>query len=680
MKKILGSALAVFSIVLTALPVNGGLRLGAAGAVKAAAGKLDKKTAPSAPVSAPAAAPDAQAPSVPADLAAVAVSSNQINLRWAASTDNVGVTNYKVYRNAAASPTATPTGAAYGDAGLSASTAYSYAVSACDAAGNCSVQSAAVSTTTLAAAPTVPAGVAAVAVSSSQINLTWTASTDVAGVTNYKVYRNAVQAAAPAGTAYSDVGLASSTVYSYAVSACYAALCSAQSAPVSTKTLALIDTQAPTVPTGLAAAAVGSSRIKLSWTAATDNVGVANYIVYRNAVQAAAPAGASYTDSGLAASTVYSYTVSACDAAGNCSAASSAAGATTDFSPKWTFATGNAVYSSPAIAADGTVYVGSDDGNLYAVNPNGSQKWMYAANFPVTSSPAIGADGTIYVGLGTALYAINPADGTPKWSYATAGAVLSSPASSTTAGGANGPIYVGSDDGNLWAFNPDGSLLWASAAGGAVLSSPAIGADGTIFVGSYDKNLYAINPADGSKKWVSATGGLIFSSPAIGADGTIYAGSDDGNLYAVNPANGVKKWTFVTAESVHGSPAISANGATVYVGSDGGNLYAVNSADGSRAWAFPAVDGVYSSPAVGADGTIYVGGDNGTLYAVNPNGTQKWAFATADPMESSPAIGSDGTVYAGGFDGNLYAVPGTTPLAVSAWPKFHRDLRNSGLH
>ncbi|HAH31546.1 MAG TPA: hypothetical protein DCL44_04450 [Elusimicrobia bacterium] len=88
---------------------------------------------------------DAQAPSVPTNLAAVAVSSNQINLSWAASYDNIGVTSYKIYRNGGGTPIATPTGTAYSDTGLTPSTTYSYTVSACDAAGNCSAQSSAAS-------------------------------------------------------------------------------------------------------------------------------------------------------------------------------------------------------------------------------------------------------------------------------------------------------------------------------------------------------------------------------------------------------------------------------------------------------------------------------------------------------------------------------------------------------
>ncbi|ACT04144.1 fibronectin type III domain-containing protein [Paenibacillus sp. JDR-2] len=89
------------------------------------------------------------------------------------------------------------------------------------------------------------------------------------------------------------------------------------------------DTTAPTAPSNAAATAVSGSQINLSWTASTDNAGVTGYNVYRNGVLAGTASGTSYSDTGLSASTSYSYTVKAKDAAGNESAASSTVSATT---------------------------------------------------------------------------------------------------------------------------------------------------------------------------------------------------------------------------------------------------------------------------------------------------------------------------------------------------------------
>jgi outer membrane protein assembly factor BamB len=336
---------------------------------------------------------------------------------------------------------------------------------------------------------------------------------------------------------------------------------------------------------------------------------------------------------------------------------------------KWSFIAGWPVYpvhSSPAIGADGTIYVGSWDGKLYAINSDGSQSWNFTTGYTIDSSPAIGADGTIYVGSHDKLYAINP-DGSHSWNF-TKGwplySVLSSPAI-----GANGTIYVGSYvglDHSLYAINPDGSESWNFTTGYAIFpvwSSPAIGANGTIYVGSNSK-LYAINP-DGSQSWNFTTGSWVASSPAIGANGTIYVGSDDSKLYAINP-DGSHSWNFTTGGWVRSSPAIGANG-TIYVGSGDGKLYAINP-DGSHSWDFNAGWPVYpvdSSPAIGADGTIYVGSDDGNLYAINPDGSPSWNFTIGSVVRSSPAIGADGTIYVGSGDGKLYAIAGLYFLTIA---------------
>jgi chitodextrinase len=188
-----------------------------------------------APISA---TPDTQPPTAPANLVASAVSGSQINLNWAASTDTVGVTGYLVQRSTGAGSTnfiqiATPTGTNYSDSGLAANSTYSYRVQATDAAGNLSGYSSVASVTTLVSdttTPTVPSGLTATAVNSSQINLSWTASTDNVGVTGYLVQRslgagstNFVQMATPTGTNYNDTGLTAATTYNYWVQAMDAA-------------------------------------------------------------------------------------------------------------------------------------------------------------------------------------------------------------------------------------------------------------------------------------------------------------------------------------------------------------------------------------------------------------------------------------------------------------------------
>jgi len=315
---------------------------------------------------------------------------------------------------------------------------------------------------------------------------------------------------------------------------------------------------------------------------------------------------------------------------------------------KWKYETGNTiVYSSPVIGRDGTIYIGSFDGYLYAIHSDGTLKWRYSTGDQINSPPAIGPDGTIYVGSrDNYLYAVNP-DGTLKWRYQTGGDVDSSPAI-----GPDGTIYVGSDDYYLYAINSNGTLKWRYQTGGEVLSVPAVDSNGTIYVGSKDGYLYAIN-SDGTLKWHYHTGGQVNSTPAVGSDVTIYVGSRDNYLYAVNP-DGTLKWRYQTGGDVDSSPAIGPDG-TIYVGSCDGYLYAINP-NGTLKWGYETGNIIVSSPAVDVNGTIYVGSEDNYLYAVNPDGTLKWRYQTGGYIISSPAIGSDGTIYVGCYDHSLYAI------------------------
>ena len=289
------------------------------------------------------AVPDTTAPTIPTNLNAVVASPSRIDLSWIASTDDVGVAGYQVFRNGV--QVATATVPAHINNGLSASTTYTYKVAAFDAAGNVSGQSSAISATTLAtplsdtAAPTIPTGLVASAISASRIDLSWNVSADMAsgsepvsGLAGYKVYRNGVQIATTSSTSYSNTGLDAFTTYNYTVAAYdLAGNTSVQSSVVSATTLALpsSDVSAPSVPANLSAVALSDSRIDLAWSASSDNVGVAGYKIYRNGSFLTTTGATSFSDTGLSASTAYYYIVAAYDAAGNVSVQSNQVSATT---------------------------------------------------------------------------------------------------------------------------------------------------------------------------------------------------------------------------------------------------------------------------------------------------------------------------------------------------------------
>ena len=169
--------------------------------------------------------PDRSPPSVPAGLHSSGQSMNSIVLAWTASQDNVGVAGYEVYRNGGL--IANVVLPSYTDVGLSPATSYTYRVRAFDTSDNASGDSNTMTVATAVlpdtTAPSVPSGVGATGTSPSEIDVSWTASTDNVGVTSYQVYRDGVQVADVVGTGFTDQGLAASTPYTYEVRASDAA-------------------------------------------------------------------------------------------------------------------------------------------------------------------------------------------------------------------------------------------------------------------------------------------------------------------------------------------------------------------------------------------------------------------------------------------------------------------------
>ena len=281
---------------------------------------------------------DKTPPSTPAGLVATAVSSSRIDLSWSPSTDNVAVTDYRVFRNGAL--LASSGGAStYQDSSLTPATSFVYTVQALDAAGNASAQSPQASATTPAALdtipPSTPTNLAGSAVSATQINLSWSPSTDNDGVAGYRLYRNGAVAITLASNTYQDSGLSPATAYTYRVDAVDATgNASGQSAALTVSTPSAPDTTAPTTPNGLTASAVSDTKINLGWAPSTDNVGVSGYRVIRNGSLLITLASVTtYQDTGLQPATTYTYRVQALDAAGNVSAQSTAASATTQATP-----------------------------------------------------------------------------------------------------------------------------------------------------------------------------------------------------------------------------------------------------------------------------------------------------------------------------------------------------------
>lgn len=273
---------------------------------------------------------DTVPPSVPTGLTASAITVNSFTLSWTASTDNVGVTGYEVFRGTASLGTVSAPALTLDVTGLAPNTTYAMKVRARDAAGRWSAFSAVLSFKTLAdtAPPAIPTGLATSALTATGLTLSWSAATDNVAVTGYEVFRNGITAGTTTTLSRVLTGLAPTTTYSLTVRARDAAgNWSAQSPALAVTTPP--DTTAPAVPTGLAASLVTTTGFTLKWTAATDNVRVTGYEVFRNGVSLGLTTATSRAFTALAPATLFTITVRARDAAGNFSAASAPLAVTT---------------------------------------------------------------------------------------------------------------------------------------------------------------------------------------------------------------------------------------------------------------------------------------------------------------------------------------------------------------
>jgi outer membrane protein assembly factor BamB len=361
---------------------------------------------------------------------------------------------------------------------------------------------------------------------------------------------------------------------------------------------------------------------------------------------------------------------------------------------KWSYATGGEIYSSPALAIDGTLFIGVNDNvddvvnanRIIALNSDGSLKWESSVGDWVDSSPAISVDGVLYIGCWDGfLYAFDCETGEELWKFETFGVIEASPAI-----GKDGVIYFGNGENMFYAVNPDGSPAWVNGNNSEasplefsdwVDSSATFDGQGNVWVADLFGNLSQIAP-DKSVVWTVDLGAGIPISPAIAEDGTVYIGDEDGFVIAITPGNDTPKWFFNTGlEGIESSPVLGPDG-TVYIGTGDDRVFAFDGQTGAVKSGWPFTEPgevVYSSPAIAENGTIYIGSGDKNLYAISSSGQKLWSFPTGGFVDSSPAVGYDGTVYFGSTDGVVYAVHGDSSLSFSRWPRWRGSNESTGL-
>ncbi len=339
----------------------------------------------------------------------------------------------------------------------------------------------------------------------------------------------------------------------------------------------------------------------------------------------------------------------------------------TNLSLSWTFSTNGSVISSPSVA-NGIVYVGSQDKNIYAIGAySGTLIWKYTTQDAQVSSPAI-ANGKVYTGGDDGyVYCLDAYTGALYWKtfingdlpYTYGSFVLkSSPAV------VNDRVYIGSLDGNMYALDANtGSIDWKYTTGGPILSSPAVDSGGVYFTSEEPNSgaLYKLDASSGALLWnqqlpyeYQFTGGTeMMGSPSV-ANGMVFASSDLRTYYGINAATGAIVWTFrdPNADEFIVSSPIYVNGQLYII--DKFSMTSINATNGHTNWSFFTGDELYASPSY-ADGKIYMMTSQRHIFVLdaNDNGTKLASYETPSGSWSSPTI-ANGRLYIGNHDWNVY--------------------------
>jgi outer membrane protein assembly factor BamB len=327
---------------------------------------------------------------------------------------------------------------------------------------------------------------------------------------------------------------------------------------------------------------------------------------------------------------------------------------------RWDQAVGAVPNLALLVAAGGNVIVVTTTPTVTALDPTtGNAVWPspFAISSGVTTSPALGADGTIYISAGTSLYAIDSRTGLAKWPSPVANA------SSSRAGlviAANGYVLLSDATMRVMAFEPSAttaSVKWMYGAPSSIdFSPPAIDRDGNAFVATSDG--IEMVDRDGGFVRTVVIPGVTSDQTAVAPDGTLRLQSDALQKLFGRRSTGEVLFDAPTAtESYY--LAVGSDG-TTYVPLTDNSLRAID-ATGMQRWS--RTDGPWSSPTVGGDGTVYAVKNNAavhTLFAMAASdGHTLWQVdlpGTASDVAMNPVLGAGGWMFVTSTSEHVYGL------------------------
>ncbi len=311
---------------------------------------------------------------------------------------------------------------------------------------------------------------------------------------------------------------------------------------------------------------------------------------------------------------------------------------------------------TPAIDAQGNIFIADDDCRLYSFGPTLSRNWVVPksedSSWDISTAPVIVGD---YVAFGTndTFYILNKSDGMVHAKVGVRVRAASSPVAN-----ASNEIIFGDEIGYLWKIDINGNRIWRFYVGEPRAIGTAILSGNLIYAGNDGGKLFAIRDLGTSveKVWEYDAGAPISSSPVIGTDNYIYFGDENGRIHSVNQ-NGQSKSGFPIRLTDKRGGALT----------------------------------ITATPAFAADGIFYINiYDEGLLFAIQTDGKIRWVTeipelgklkvkAAYEDVEPSVIIGPDGTIYCPLGD-QVCAIKGrlTGTPANTAWPRWRHDNRNTG--
>jgi eukaryotic-like serine/threonine-protein kinase len=339
---------------------------------------------------------------------------------------------------------------------------------------------------------------------------------------------------------------------------------------------------------------------------------------------------------------------------------------------RWETKAGKAFAGGP-VAAGGRVYIGNNDGNVYAFEAaTGKQVWSAATKAEVEATPAV-YNGLVLIGsFDGSLYALDAASGKERWRFATGprlsgfeGIAEVKQGIDSSVAVVEGRAYFGAWDGKVYCLDAmTGKPIWSRQTEGIVhWSAPAV-AGGKVLIGTTDGSLHCLDASTGRPVWAQKLAGRhmdhMMSAPSV-ADGTVYIGGGyENGFYAVSLADGKVRWRYTAKNLVCSGSAVDES--RVYGFADGlGHIFALDRATGREVWARQFGKGWGACNPVLCGKVLYVtmreGSEDGKPVALAAldaaSGRTLWTYPDG-PAWAGPAV-ADGMLFFGSDDGKLRA-------------------------